>query len=61
MVFVTVTNVVRSKDFKVETTAGLMPPVQMEFGEGTVSDPNGVALTAEYEWQTGGGRVHLEF
>ena len=48
VVIVTVTNGVRSKNFKVETAAGLIPSVQVEFGVGTITDPYGVALTTEY-------------
>ncbi len=68
VVFVTVTNGVRSKDFKVETAAGLIPSVQIEFGVGTITDPNGVALTAEYGnleegvyiWSSGGEKSHYD-
>ena len=45
---VTVRHGDRSKAFKAETAAGLMPAVQVEFGVGTIRDPKGVALTAEY-------------
>ena len=34
--------------FKVETAAGLIASVHKVFGEGFITDPNGVALTAEY-------------
>ncbi len=64
-VIVTVTNGVRSKDFKVKTAAGLIPSVRIEFGEGTITDPKGVALTSEYGnleegvyiWSSGGEKT----
>ena len=67
VVCVTVTNRVRSKKFRVETAAGLIPSVQIEFGVGTITDPNGVALTAEYGnlaegeyiWSSGGEKSHF--
>ena len=48
VVSVTVTNGVRSIAFRVETAAGLIPSARDVFGEGTVTDPKGVALTSEY-------------
>ena len=65
MVVVSVTDGVRSKDFKVKTAAGLLPSVKIEFGEGTLTDPTGVALTSEYGdleegvyvWSSGGERT----
>ena len=48
MVFVTVSNGDRSKDFKAETAAGLIPTVRDVFGEGFITDPKGVVLTSEY-------------
>ena len=65
VVLVTISNGVRSKDFKVKTAAGLLPSVRTEFGEGTVTDPKGVALTSEYGdleegvyvWSSGGEKT----
>jgi hypothetical protein len=66
VVFVTVTNGVRSKEFKVETAAGLIPSVRDVFGEGFIMDPKGVVLTSEYGnleesvyiWSPGGEKSH---
>ena len=68
VVFVTVTNGVRSKAFKVETAAGLIPSVRDVFGEGFIMDPKGVVLTSEYGnleegvyiWSSGGEKSHYD-
>ena len=67
VVLVTVTNGVQSKAFRVETAAGLIPSVHLVFGEGTITDPNGVVLTSEYGnleegeyvWSSGGEKSHI--
>ena len=48
VVLVTVRNGDRSKTFKVETSAGLIPSVRDVFGEGFIMDPEGMVLTSEY-------------
>ena len=67
VVFVTVMNGVQSMAFKVETAAGMIASVRNVFGEGFITDPNGVALTAEYGnleegvyiWSSGGEKSFL--
>ncbi len=48
VVFVTVTNGVSIKAFKVETAAELIPSVRDVFGEGFIMDAEDVVLTSEY-------------
>ncbi len=63
MVFVTVTNGVSTKAFKVKTAAGLIPSARNVFGEGFIVDAEGVVLTSEYGnleegeyvWRSSGG------
>ena len=59
MVLVTVRNGDRSKAFKVETAAGLIPAARAVFGEGYIMDPQDVAEygqleECEYTWSSFG-------